>query len=67
MLKWLGKESSEHATRIRAVNAHQNVIGLKAIWTRLNKMYSSPEAVENDLFSRVEAFPKTDSKDTHKF
>lgn len=66
MVKWLGKESSEHAARIRAVNVNQPVDGLKAIWARLDKIYGSPEAIENALFSRLEAFPKIQSRDNHK-
>lgn len=66
MVKWLGKESSEHAARVRAVNVDQPMNGLKAIWTRLDKMYGSPEAIESALFSRVEAFPKIQSRDSHK-
>ncbi|KAK7885901.1 hypothetical protein WMY93_025522 [Mugilogobius chulae] len=66
MVKWLGKESSVHAARIRAVNVDQPMNGLKAVWSRLDKMYGSPEAIESALFSRVEAFPKVQSRDSHK-
>lgn len=66
MVKWLGKESSEHAVKIRAVNANQPTLGLKAIWSKLDKMYAYPEAIENALFSRVEAFLKIQSKDSRK-
>lgn len=66
MVKWLGKESSEHAARIRAVNVNWPMDGLKAIWARLDKIYGSPEAIENAFFSRLEAFPKIQSRDNHK-
>lgn len=57
LIKWLGKDSSEQALRISAVNVRQPLIGLKAIWGRLNKTYGSPEAIERALFSEVENFP----------
>lgn len=66
MVKWLGKESDEHAVRIRAVNANQPSIGLKAIWSRFDKLYGSPEAMGNALFSRIEALPKIQSRDSRK-
>lgn len=65
-VKWFGKDSSEHALRIRAVNAHQPSIGLKAIWSRLDRMCGSPTAIENALFSRVETFPKIQTEDIHE-
>lgn len=64
MVKWLGKESSDHAVRIGATNANQPNVGLESIWSRPDKMFGSPEATEKNLFSRAEAFPKIQSRDS---
>lgn len=66
LIKWLGKDSSEQALRIRAVNVRQPLIGIKAIWERLNKTYGSPEAIERALFSKVKNFPKIHNRDSQK-
>ena len=66
LIKWLGKDSSEQALRIRCVNVRQPALGLKIIWERLNKTYGSPEAIERALFSKIENFPRIQNRDNKK-
>ncbi|XP_019739021.1 uncharacterized protein LOC109523947 [Hippocampus comes] len=63
LLKWLGPESSQHATRVKAVHLRCPSVGLGMIWTRLKEVYGLPEAIENSFFSRIEKFPKLSRKD----
>ncbi len=42
LIKWLGKDSSEQALRIRSINVRQPTLGLKAIWERLKKTHRPP-------------------------
>ncbi|XP_060126117.1 uncharacterized protein LOC132591490 isoform X1 [Zootoca vivipara] len=62
LVKWLGKESAEHAKRIRTININYPGIGLKMIWNRLEECYGSIEAIENALFKRLDSFPKIPAK-----
>ena len=66
LIKWLGKQSSEHARRIKAVNMRDPSRGLMMIWERLEETYGSPEAIKHTLFSKLENFPKVSYKDPHK-
>lgn len=66
LIEWLGKQSSEHARRIKAVNMRDPSRGLMMIWERLEETYGSPEAIEHTLFSKLENFPKVSYKDPHK-
>ncbi|XP_061829090.1 uncharacterized protein [Nerophis lumbriciformis] len=66
LVKWLGKESGEHAKRIRAVNTSQPQRGLQMIWDRLDACYGAPEVVEEALFQRISNFPKITYKDYAK-
>ncbi|XP_023812156.1 uncharacterized protein LOC111947642 [Oryzias latipes] len=66
MLKWLGKESAEHAERIRAIHINNPVDGLNMIWDRLERCYGSAEVIEDALFKRIDTFPKITSKDYTK-
>lgn len=66
LIKWLGKQSSEHARRVKAVNMRDPSRGLMMIWERLEETYGSPEAIEHTLFSKLENFPKVSYKDPQK-
>lgn len=66
MLKWLGKESAEHAEQLRAIHINNPVNGLNMIWNRLEQCYGSAEAIEDAMFKRIDTFPKISSKDFAK-
>ncbi|KAI7789362.1 hypothetical protein IRJ41_022847, partial [Triplophysa rosa] len=66
LVKWLGKESAEHAKRMRSVLINQPLKGLDMIWTRLEECYGAPEVIERALFKRIEHFPIISSKDFSK-
>lgn len=66
LVKWLGKESAEHAKRMRSVHINQPMEGLDRIWTRLEECYGAPEVIERALFKRVENFPRISSRDYSK-
>ena len=66
LVKWLGKESTEHAKRIRAVHVNHPDRGLKMIWDRLDACYGAPEVIEDALFKRVNNFPKISNRDYSK-
>ncbi len=66
LVKWLGKESAEHAKRMRSVHINQPSKGLNMIWTRLEECYGAPEVIERALFRRVESFPRISSRDYSK-
>ncbi|XP_046703058.1 uncharacterized protein LOC124384338 [Silurus meridionalis] len=66
LVKWLGRESAEHANRIRTVNTSNPERGLDLIWARLEECYGSTEVIENSLFKRLERFPKITNKDYAK-
>ncbi|XP_025766921.1 uncharacterized protein LOC112848107 [Oreochromis niloticus] len=66
LIKWLGKESGEHAIRIRSVNIRQPNVGLRMIWERLNKKYGAPEVIERALFCKLESFPKIHNRESQK-
>ncbi|XP_052406346.1 uncharacterized protein LOC127952103 [Carassius gibelio] len=63
LTRYLGKESTEQVRRIKTVNIKDPVIGLRMAWERLDKVYGSPEAVEQALFNKLENFPKVTMKD----
>lgn len=63
LVKWLGKESAEHAKRIRAVHVNFPDRGLRMIWDRLDTFYGAPEAIEDALFQRINSFPKITNRD----
>lgn len=63
LIKWLGKESSEQARRLRAAYIRNPQGGLQAIWQRIEECYVTPEAIEGALFARLESFPKISSKE----
>ena len=58
LIKWLGKEYSEQARTLKAVNIRQPQVGLMMVWQRLEEHYGSPD--------RLEDFPKVTYKDPHK-
>ncbi len=66
LVKWLGKESAEHAKRMRSVHINQPSKGLDMIWTRLEECYGAPEVIERALFRRVESFLTISSRDYSK-
>ncbi|XP_061891197.1 uncharacterized protein LOC133641474 isoform X1 [Entelurus aequoreus] len=66
LVTWLGKESAEHAKRIRAVHVNSPDKGLKRIWDRLETCYGAPEMVEDSLFKRIHSFPKIINRDYSK-
>ncbi|XP_061908561.1 uncharacterized protein LOC133653372 isoform X2 [Entelurus aequoreus] len=66
MLKWLGKESSEHVEQIRAIHFNNPTKGLNMMWDRLEQCYGAAEVIEDTLFKRIDMFPKITSKDYTK-
>ena len=66
LTRWLGKESSEHVTRIRSVHVASPAVGLQLVWERLEECYGSPEVIERALFERIENFQKISHKDAVK-
>ncbi|XP_075436064.1 uncharacterized protein LOC142472776 [Ascaphus truei] len=58
LTKWLGKESAEHAKRLRAATINHPRRGLDLVWERLEEYYGSPEVVQDALFKRVDNFPR---------
>lgn len=63
LVKWLGKESAEHAKRIRAVHVNFPERGLMMIWDRLDMFYGAPEVIEDALFQRSNSFPRITNRD----
>lgn len=63
VLKWLGKESDEHAEQIRAIHINNPVAGIEMICKRLEQCYGSAEATEDALFKRLDSFSKITTKD----
>lgn len=66
LIKWLGKESSEQARRLRAAYIRDPQGGLDAIWQRIEECYGTPEAIEGALFARLESFPKISNREPAK-
>lgn len=66
LIKWLGKESSEQARRLKAAYIRDPVSGIRAIWQRLEECYGTPEAIEKALFTRLENFPRITNKEPAK-
>lgn len=63
LVKWLGRESVEHAKRMRTVHINNPEAALKKAWARLNKCYASPEVIECALYRKLDRFPKISNKD----
>lgn len=66
LVKWLGKESSEHVKRIRAVYATNPKAALQLSWDRLSECYAMAEVVENALFKKLDSFPRLTNRDNVK-
>ncbi len=66
LTKYLGKESTDQARRIKTVNIKDPAIGLSMAWKRLDEIYDSPEAIEQALFNKLEKFPKVTMKDPRR-
>lgn len=66
LIKWLGKESSEHVKRMRAVYITDSQTALKLSWSRLQECYVAPEIIESSLFKRLDSFPHLTSKESVK-
>lgn len=66
LVKWLGKESSEHVKRIRAVHVTNPEAALQLSWDRLQECYGTPELVENSLLKRLDSFPRLSTRDNLK-
>ena len=66
MVKYLGPESSTHATSLRVANVNSPERALKRLWDRLNERYGCPEMVEAALKIRLANFPKLTIKDSRK-
>ncbi|CAE1275879.1 unnamed protein product [Acanthosepion pharaonis] len=63
LVKWLGKESGEHARRLRSAHLNHPERGLMRIWARLEECYGAPEMIEDALFKRVDDFPRLSNND----
>lgn len=66
LTKWLGKESSKYVRRLRSVHIGNPAAALQMVWTRLNEVYCSPEAIEQALLEKLDSFPKISSRDHSK-
>ncbi|KAL1254895.1 hypothetical protein QQF64_012956 [Cirrhinus molitorella] len=66
LVKWLGKESSDHVRRIRAVYVSNPQAALQLSWMRLQECYATPEVIESALFKRLDNFPRLSPKDNVK-
>ena len=66
LVKWLGKESAKHASRLRNAHPNRPEKGLQMMWDRLDTCYGSPELVERALLERVDRFPKLANRDHAK-
>lgn len=66
LVKWLGKDSSEHVKRIRAVHVTNPKAALQLSWDRLHECFGTPEIVENALFNRLDNFPRLSARDNTK-
>ena len=66
LVKRLGRESSEHVKRIRAVHITNPQAALRLSWTRLRECYATPEVIESALFKRLNNFPRLTSKENIK-
>lgn len=66
LVKWLGKESSEHINRICAAQATNRQAALELSWDRLEECYATPEIVENALFKRLDSFPRLSPREKTK-
>lgn len=66
LVKWLGKESSDHVKRIRAVYTTDPKAALEMSWDRLRECYATPEIIENALFKKLDTFPRLTNRDNVK-
>ncbi len=66
LIKYLGRESSEHARRLKAAHIRNPSAALIMTWQRLEEIYGSPEAIEQALFAKLENFPRVTNKDPQK-
>nr|XP_054587010.1 uncharacterized protein LOC129152514 [Nothobranchius furzeri] len=66
LVKWLGKESSEHVKRIRAVYTSSPKAAFQLSWDRLEECYATPEVVGNALFKKLDGFPRLTNRDNVK-
>ena len=66
VMKWLGEKSSRTIAPLRAVNIENPQIGLQMVWETLEKRYGSAEVIEDNLLTRLETFPKFNTKDREK-
>lgn len=60
LVKWLGKELSEHVRRICFVHVTD------LVWDRLLECYTAPEVTESALFRMFDSFLRITSKDHTK-
>lgn len=66
IIKWLGPDSHQYATNIRAANADNPSTGLQRVWERLEQRFGSPEILEDSIKKRVESFPVLTNKDNKR-
>lgn len=66
LIKWLGKESSDHVKRIRVVHVTNPHDALQLSWVRLRECYATPKVVEDALFKRLDSFLRLSAKDNIK-
>lgn len=67
LIRWLGKESSDHVKRLRSVHVRDPKAALHNAWERLTECYGAPEIIENALLQRLENFPRVLNKDFINF
>ncbi len=66
LVKWLGKESSDHVRRIRVVYVTNSQAALQMLRMRLQECYTTPEVIESALFMHLDNFPCLSPKDNVK-
>lgn len=66
LVRWLGKEMSDHVKGIRAVYVTNPEAALQLSWRRLQECYATLEVIESALFNRLDNFPHLFLKDNVK-
>ena len=66
LMKWLGEISSKIAAPLRAIHIDSPQIGLRVVWEALEKKYGTAEVLEDNLMSKLERFPRFNTKDRDK-
>ncbi|XP_038065714.1 uncharacterized protein LOC119735847 [Patiria miniata] len=66
VMKWLGNDSRKLVEPLYSVYIDQPAEALKQIWSLLDDTYGSPEAIESNVMTRLQEFPKLSAKESSK-